>query len=192
MRFIFKTVTNVHSSTCRRATRGCTLLSCHTCGEVYRIRARSAKRLRYPPFNRSFFPKSTTFQLSPPLSSLSSTHHSARMLATQPNPPHASTSVPKRPLWSPLVFLLLLQHDAQLDFFGKTLATCSSDRTIKIFKVTPDTEQHTLVKELRGHDGPVWKVAWAHPMFGQMLASCSHDAKVMIWKDGKGAAQSSA
>lgn len=75
-------------------------------------------------------------------------------------------------------------HDAQLDFFGKTLATCSSDRTIKIFKVTPDTEQHTLVKELRGHDGPVWKVAWAHPMFGQMLASCSHDAKVMIWKDG--------
>ena len=79
---------------------------------------------------------------------------------------------------------ITVQHDAQLDYFGKTLATCSSDRTIKIFKVTADTEQHTLVKELRGHDGPVWKVAWAHPMFGQMLASCSHDAKVMVWKDG--------
>jgi WD40 repeat protein len=27
------------------------------------------------------------------------------------------------------------QHDAQLDFYGKRLATCSSDKTIRIFNV---------------------------------------------------------
>jgi len=48
--------------------------------------------------------------------------------------------------------------------------------------VTED-DQHTLVKELRGHEGPVWMVSWVHPMFGSMLASCSHDKKVIIWKE---------
>ncbi len=27
------------------------------------------------------------------------------------------------------------QHDAQLDYYGKRLATCSSDRTVRIFHV---------------------------------------------------------
>lgn len=27
------------------------------------------------------------------------------------------------------------KHDAQLDYYGKRLATCSSDRTIRIFNV---------------------------------------------------------
>lgn len=73
-------------------------------------------------------------------------------------------------------------HDAQMDYYGKRLATCSSDRTVRIFNVTED-DQHTLVKELRGHEGPVWMVSWVHPMFGSMLASCSHDKKVIIWKE---------
>eukprot|EP00037_Helgoeca_nana_P001500 m.27356 g.27356 ORF g.27356 m.27356 type:complete len:351 (+) comp11908_c0_seq1:107-1159(+) len=73
-------------------------------------------------------------------------------------------------------------HDAQMDYFGKRLATCSSDRTIRIFDVEDDG-RHSLVQELRGHEGPVWMVAWAHPSFGSMLASCSHDHKVIIWKE---------
>ncbi|PWN50591.1 protein transport protein SEC13 [Violaceomyces palustris] len=73
-------------------------------------------------------------------------------------------------------------HDAQLDFYGKRLATCSSDRTVKIFDVvngSPSSAGETL----RGHQGPVWQVAWAHPSFGNILASCSYDGKVFIWKD---------
>jgi len=27
----------------------------------------------------------------------------------------------------------------------------------------------------------VWQVAWAHPKFGHILASCSYDGKVLIW-----------
>ncbi len=40
------------------------------------------------------------------------------------------------------------QHDAQLDYYGKRLATASSDRTVRIFEVTDD--QQKLVAELKG------------------------------------------
>ncbi|EGN97378.1 hypothetical protein SERLA73DRAFT_184063 [Serpula lacrymans var. lacrymans S7.3] len=81
-------------------------------------------------------------------------------------------------------------HDAQLDYYGKRLATCSSDRTVKVFDVIDGEAQksnggHTL----KGHTGPVWQVAWAHPKFGHILASCSYDGKVLIWKEqGQGPA----
>ncbi|KAJ1566487.1 60S ribosomal protein L20, partial [Cladochytrium tenue] len=76
-------------------------------------------------------------------------------------------------------------HDAQLDYYGRRLATCSSDRTIKIFEV--DNETHRQVDVLRGHSGPVWQVAWAHPKFGNILASCSYDTHVYIWREYNGA-----
>jgi len=76
-------------------------------------------------------------------------------------------------------------HDLQLDYFGKKLATCSSDRTIKIFDVS-NTFKARLLEELKGHEGPVWQVAWAHPCFGNILASCSYDHKVIIWKEVQG------
>jgi len=69
-------------------------------------------------------------------------------------------------------------HDVQPDYYGKRIATCSSDRTIKIFD-----SNNTQVAEIKGHSGPVWQVAWAHPKFGSILASCSYDKKVMIWKE---------
>ena len=34
-----------------------------------------------------------------------------------------------------------VQHDAQLDYYGRRLATCSSDRTIKIFEIGEDEQQ---------------------------------------------------
>jgi len=76
-----------------------------------------------------------------------------------------------------------LIHDAQLDYYGKKLATCSSDRTIRIYDKGDGSMQHVQVAELEGHEGPVWQVAWAHPQFGVLLASCSYDRKVIIWKE---------
>ena len=40
------------------------------------------------------------------------------------------------------------QHDAVLDYYGRRLATCSSDKTIKIFEVEGET--HKLTETLRG------------------------------------------
>ncbi|KAL1953481.1 hypothetical protein VTO42DRAFT_2777 [Malbranchea cinnamomea] len=72
-------------------------------------------------------------------------------------------------------------HDAGLDYYGRRLATCSSDKTIKIFEIEGDS--HRLVETLKGHEGAVWCVAWAHPKFGTILASSSYDGKVIIWRE---------
>ena len=140
------------------------------------------------------------------------------------------------------------QHDAQMDYYGTRLATCSSDRTVKIFDVrnggqilvadlrgwdayyylvagkpfcwmflvltkiwiplsirlsgypSPSIPPHTLplypplspslhlclLTSPLSHEGPVWQVAGAHPMYGNILASCSYDRKVIVWKEENG------
>ncbi|EDN05295.1 protein transport protein SEC13 [Histoplasma mississippiense (nom. inval.)] len=52
-------------------------------------------------------------------------------------------------------------HDAALDYYGRRLATCSSDKTIKIFEVEGDS--HRLLETLKGHEGAVWCIAWPPP-----------------------------
>ena len=154
--------------------------------------------------------------------------------------------------WGPV------QHDAQLDYYGKRLATCSSDRTIRIFEVvdgkpvgegvvlkgsvygkdakdgygrttdrllfpprlpgdrqldrdrsddshsldshhdrthtcthlagffpiflSPTTTHARLLHSFR-HTAPIWQISWAHPSFGSILASCSYDSRVYVWKE---------
>ncbi|CCH61780.1 hypothetical protein TBLA_0F02400 [Henningerozyma blattae CBS 6284] len=75
-------------------------------------------------------------------------------------------------------------HDTVLDYYGRKLATCSSDKTIKIYEI--DGDSHKLLTTLTGHEGPVWRIDWAHPKFGTILASCSYDGKVIIWKEENG------
>ena len=43
--------------------------------------------------------------------------------------------------------------------------------------------QHHQLDTLRGHEGPVWAVAWGHPKFGSILASSSYDGKVFVWRE---------
>ena len=73
-------------------------------------------------------------------------------------------------------------HDVAMDYYGKRVATASSDTTIKIIGVSNNASQHLAT--LIGHQGPVWQVVWAHPKFGSILASCSCDGRVIIWKEG--------
>ncbi len=72
-------------------------------------------------------------------------------------------------------------HDAEMDYYGMRLATCSSDQSVKIYNVKNGTQ--TLAADLKGHYGPVWQIAWSHPKFGNLLASCSYDRKVIIWQE---------
>lgn len=73
-------------------------------------------------------------------------------------------------------------QDCALDYYGKRLASCSSDRGIKVFELVGDKQAH--LADLRGHEGPVWQVSWSHPKFGSLLASCSFDHRVIAWKEG--------
>jgi len=98
------------------------------------------------------------------------------------------------------VILIPFKHDAQLDYYGKRLATCSSDRTVKVFNLVDGEPSKSGGQTLKGcvgraslrllfmssppsHTGPVWQVAWAHPKFGNILASCSYDGQVLIWRE---------
>lgn len=74
-----------------------------------------------------------------------------------------------------------LLHDVQLDYYGKRAAAASGDFTIHVWDITDG--QQKPAGHLRGHEGPVWKVSWAHPKFGSLLASCSYDMKVIVWKE---------
>ncbi|KAK3117502.1 GTPase-activating protein S13 [Teratosphaeriaceae sp. CCFEE 6253] len=90
-------------------------------------------------------------------------------------------------------------HDAVLDYYGRRLATCSSDKTIKIFDIEPAStstataaqqpataDSHRLTATLTGHEGAVWCVAWSHPKFGTILASSSYDGRILIWREQSG------
>ncbi|EGG18301.1 Sec13-like protein [Cavenderia fasciculata] len=77
-----------------------------------------------------------------------------------------------------------LIHDVSYDFYGKRLATCSSDQKIKVWDMN-DSGKWELSAEWKAHSGSVWKVAWTHPEFGQVLASCSFDRTVCIWEEGE-------
>jgi len=76
-------------------------------------------------------------------------------------------------------------HDAVLDYYGTLLATASSDRKIKIFRV--DGNKHEQIHTLELHDGPVWCVRWIHPNFTpHRLVSCGYDRKVVVWGEQSG------
>jgi len=39
----------------------------------------------------------------------------------------------------------------------------------------------------QAHEGPIWKVDWAHSEFGQIVASCSDDCTVSVWSERRSA-----
>ncbi|RWS29983.1 nucleoporin seh1-like isoform X1 [Leptotrombidium deliense] len=75
-----------------------------------------------------------------------------------------------------------LIHDVAYDFYGKRLATCSSDQSVKVWDITLDG-QWKCTASWKTHSGSVWKVTWAHPEFGQVLATCSFDRTAAVWEE---------
>lgn len=72
--------------------------------------------------------------------------------------------------------------DISYDHFGHRLALSSTDHTIQIWDLSHDGTYH-LTSKFRSHSGSVWKVTWAHPEFGQILATCSLDRTAIIWEE---------
>ena len=78
-------------------------------------------------------------------------------------------------------------HDISFDFFGKRVATCSSDSEIKIW--TRKDNKWIKKASFKAHDATIWKVKWAHPDFGNIIATCSYDKTVIIWEERHKASQ---
>ena len=69
---------------------------------------------------------------------------------------------------------------------GRTLATlllCVLTRSLCFFTAAPSHRARFLCFLLCRHDGPVWQVAWSHPSFGSLLASCGYDRRVIVHRE---------
>lgn len=75
-----------------------------------------------------------------------------------------------------------LIHDVSYDYYGKRMATCSSDQSVKVWDLGEDG-QWQCTASWKTHSGSVWRVTWAHPEFGQVLATCSFDRTACIWEE---------
>ncbi len=76
-----------------------------------------------------------------------------------------------------------LVHDIAYDFYGQRLATCSSDKHIKIHDYDPNTGNWTLNDSWKAHDSTISKVVWAGPEYGQIIATCSFDRTVRVFEE---------
>lgn len=63
-------------------------------------------------------------------------------------------------------------HDMSFDWFGNRLAIVGDDRIIRVYSYEEDkwTKQYEFDSE---HSGPVWKIKWTHPSFGNIISTCT-------------------
>jgi protein transport protein SEC13 len=94
-------------------------------------------------------------------------------------------------------------YDIQLDYYGKRLATCSGDRTFRIYDVSgataplsggppkdpaaaaPETAHvlRAVVPLPTDSTAPVHRVVWAHPKYGSVLALAAQDGRVYVYRE---------
>jgi nucleoporin SEH1 len=75
-----------------------------------------------------------------------------------------------------------LLHDIAYDYYGSKLATCSSDKKIKVWH-SSDGHYWELSAKWNAHDASILKLCWSDPEYGNLLASASVDRSVKIWEE---------
>lgn len=88
--------------------------------------------------------------------------------------------------------------DISFDHYGRRFATASGDRTVRVWDLTAEGVWETSTttpgggggssnnNEWQAHKGPVYRLSWAHPEFGQLLATAGSDHSVIIWEEREG------
>ncbi|ORZ38984.1 WD40-repeat-containing domain protein [Catenaria anguillulae PL171] len=76
-----------------------------------------------------------------------------------------------------------LIHDLQFDFYGSRLVTASSDQRLKVWDWCATSHAWTLNDAWKAHEASIVRVAFGHPDYGHVLASCSYDRTVRIWEE---------
>ncbi|OBA24780.1 WD40 repeat-like protein [Hanseniaspora valbyensis NRRL Y-1626] len=76
-----------------------------------------------------------------------------------------------------------LVHDIKYDYYGRQLATCSSDLMIKIFTLSASINEWELTDSFKAHDSNIVSLDWCAPEFGRLLISGSYDGLVKIWEE---------
>lgn len=76
-----------------------------------------------------------------------------------------------------------LVHDIKYDYYGRQLATCSSDLMIKIFTLSTSTNEWELSDTFKAHDSNIVSLDWCAPEFGRLIISGSYDGLVKVWEE---------
>ena len=71
-------------------------------------------------------------------------------------------------------------HDVSYNYYGTRMAICTSSQSIRIWDLV-DEEWTETARIDNAHSGPIWRLDWAHPEFGNVLVSCSEDRTVSVW-----------
>jgi nucleoporin SEH1 len=80
-------------------------------------------------------------------------------------------------------------HDVSYNYYGTRLAICTSSQAISIWDQIEGSDESSWKETSRishAHSGPIWRLDWAHPEFGQVIASCSEDRTICIWHNTHG------
>ena len=74
-------------------------------------------------------------------------------------------------------------NDCQFDYYGTQVASCDSKGFLQISSVRSDsTNSGANEITFSAHQGPIWQVAWAHPKYESVIATCGYDGLVKVWK----------
>ena len=78
-------------------------------------------------------------------------------------------------------------HSIAFNHYGRRFATCSGDRTVRVWDLTDSGEWSAAPgSEWQAHRGSVTEVSWAHPEFGQLLATAGSDHAATVWEERVG------
>ncbi len=76
-------------------------------------------------------------------------------------------------------------YDMSFDWFGNRIAIALENQLITIYKFEKEKWILDTEKFDSGHTGPIWRIKWAHPSFGNIIATCSNDTTIVIWEEKK-------
>lgn len=75
--------------------------------------------------------------------------------------------------------------DCDSDQLGELFAVCSTEGKVVVFLQNKFSKMMEEILEMKEHKSCVWKVKWGDFRTGNLLATCSFDSSIKIWKIGK-------
>jgi len=74
-------------------------------------------------------------------------------------------------------------HHVEYDFYSQRLALVSSDKMVSVYTKLPENKGWTKTGTFKVNGGATWRIRWAHPNYGQVLATASFDGNIFIFQE---------